>query len=124
MSPLFFIGASPSMAALRECCFRQHEDTELRGWMEQFGRLGLDSRLVPELPLKMQSFDEEVVIVSMEDPTGGPPGFTAVVIHNQGVTAMLNLAFESTCGRAAKPFMGSKPEEERMGEDETMHWPR
>ena len=81
------------------------EDSELRGWMEQFGRLGLDSRVVPELPLKMQSFDEDVVIISMQDPTGGQPSFTAVVIHNRGVTAMLNLAFEHLWA-AAKPFMG------------------
>jgi hypothetical protein len=80
------------------------EDIELRGWMEQFGRLGLESRVVPELSLKMQSFDEEVVIVSMQDPAGGQPSFTAVVIHNQGVTAMLNLAFEHLWA-AAKPFM-------------------
>lgn len=81
------------------------EDIELRRWMEQFGRLGLDSRLVAELPLKMQIFDEEVVLLSMQDPTGGPPRFTAVVIHNRGVTAMLNLAFEHLWA-GARPFTG------------------
>jgi HTH-type transcriptional regulator, sugar sensing transcriptional regulator len=79
------------------------EDTELRGWMEQFARLGLESRLVSELPLKMQSFDEEVVMVSMQDPAGGQPSFTAVAIHNRGVTAMLDLAFERLWA-SAKPF--------------------
>jgi hypothetical protein len=50
--------------------------------------------VVPELPLKMQAFDDEVVLVSMQDPAGGPPSFTAVAIHNRGAVAMLNLAFE------------------------------
>ncbi len=70
------------------------EETELRGWLEQFCKLGLNTRLIPQLPLKMQSFDEEVALLSMQDPAGGKPSFTAVVIHNRGVTAMLNLAFE------------------------------
>ena len=55
---------------------------------------GLAVRLAETLPLKMQSFDDETVLLSMQDPAGGPPSFTAVVIHNRGVAAMLNLAFE------------------------------
>jgi hypothetical protein len=69
-------------------------DPELRGWMRQFHQWGLEIRIVPELPLKMQTFDDEVVLLSMQDPAGGPPSFTAVAIHNRGVVAMLNLAFE------------------------------
>jgi hypothetical protein len=70
------------------------QDAELAGWMTQFREWGLDIRTVPEMPLKMQAFDDEVVLVSMQDPAGGPPSFTAVVIHNRGLVAMLNLAFE------------------------------
>jgi hypothetical protein len=70
------------------------EDAELRGWMMQFRDWGLEIRIVPELPLKMQAFDDEVVLVSMQDPAGGQPSFTAVAIHNRGAVAMLNLAFE------------------------------
>jgi HTH-type transcriptional regulator, sugar sensing transcriptional regulator len=80
-------------------------DAELRDWMKQFREWGLDSRVVPELPLKMQAFDDEVVLISMQDPTGGQPSFTAVVIHNRGLVAMLNLAFEHLWD-GARPFNG------------------
>lgn len=89
------------------------DDIEVRGLIEQFGRLGLDSRLVAELPLKMQIFDEEVVLLSMQDPTGGPPRFTAVVIHNRGVTAMLNLAFEHLWAEARPSRVETERRDER-----------
>jgi hypothetical protein len=38
----------------------------------------------------------------MQDPAGGQPSFTAVAIHNRGLVAMLNLAFEH-------PWVGAKP---------------
>lgn len=67
---------------------------------------GLDVRLAEALPLKMQAFDDETVLLSMQDPAGGPPSFTAVVIHNRGVAAMLNLAFEQL-------WAGAKPLEDQ-----------
>jgi hypothetical protein len=79
------------------------DDAELREWMVTFREWGLDIRVTPNLPLKMQAFDDEIVLVSMQDPTGGPPSFTAVAIHNRGVVAMLNLAFEHLWANA-KPF--------------------
>src|SRR2546430_2371101 len=82
-----------------------------RGWMEQLRGSGLDIRITPDLPLKMQSFDDEVVLVSMQDPAGGEPSFTAVAIHNRGVVAMLNLAFEHLWNNA-RPFRG-EPERGR-----------
>jgi hypothetical protein len=78
------------------------------GVCELFTRLdreGLSVRLVDDMPLKMQVFDEEVVLLSMQDPAGGPPSFTAVLIHNRGVASMLNLAFEHLWAEA-KPFTG------------------
>jgi hypothetical protein len=50
--------------------------------------------VAPELPLKMQAFDDEAVLISMQDPAAGQPSFTAVAIHNRGLVAMVNLAFE------------------------------
>jgi hypothetical protein len=87
------------------------EDAELRGWMTQFRGSGLDIRIAQDLPLKMQSFDDEVVLVSMQDPAGGEPSFTAVAIHNRGVVAMLNLAFEHLWSNA-RPFQ-EEPERGR-----------
>jgi HTH-type transcriptional regulator, sugar sensing transcriptional regulator len=76
------------------CDTKTMQDAELAGWMTQFQEWGLDIRVAPELPLKMQTFDDEVVLVSMQDPAGGQPSFTAVAIHNRGLVAMLNVAFE------------------------------
>jgi HTH-type transcriptional regulator, sugar sensing transcriptional regulator len=87
------------------------EDADLRGWMTPFRGSGLDIRITPALPMKMRSFDDEVVLVSMQDPAGGEPSFTAVAIHNRGVVAMLNLAFEHLWDNA-RPFRG-EPERGR-----------
>jgi len=70
------------------------DDPLLRGWIDDLSGRGLVVRLIRELPLKMQAFDDEVVLVSMQDPTAGEPGFTAVLIRNRGMVAMMNLAFE------------------------------
>ena len=79
------------------------EDNSIRSWLDQYRQAGMEIRVVPELPLKMQSFDDEVVLVSMQDPAGGPPSFTAVAIRNRGAVAMLNLAFEQLWSQA-RPF--------------------
>jgi hypothetical protein len=100
-------------------------DPELRAWIKQFHEWGLDVRIVPELPLKMQTFDDEVVLLSMQDPAGGPPSFTAVAIHNRGVVAMLNLAFEHLWAHA-RPFAdaveagtrSNKREEQAQNDDQ------
>ena len=94
-------------------------DPELRAWMGQFREWGLNIRVVPELPLKMQAFDDEVVLVSMQDPAGGQPSFTAVVVHNRGLVAMLNLAFEHLWA-GAKPFDGCPPQEPEITLDEKL----
>ncbi|QLA15502.1 TrmB family transcriptional regulator [Desulfolutivibrio sulfoxidireducens] len=86
-------------------------DPEFSGWMSRLADRGLSIRLSPEVPLKIQSFDDEVVLVSMQDPMAGEPSFTAVVIHNRGLAAMLGLAFEHLWERA-RPFpekAGSEP---------------
>ena len=62
------------------------EDEKMREWMGQFVEWGVEVKVVETLPLKMQAFDDEVVLISMQDPAGGQPSYTAV--------AMLNLAFE------------------------------
>jgi hypothetical protein len=91
-------------------------DAELREWVMQFRHWGLDIRVAAELPLKMQTFDDEVVLVSMQDPAGGQPSFTAVAIHNHGLVAMLNLAFEHLWDMA-KPLLTAEAKREEQ-EDE------
>lgn len=79
------------------------EDPELRALLAVCVAEGMTLRVAPSVPLKMQTFDDEVVLLSMQDPAGGAPRFTAVVIHNRGVVSMLNLAFEHLWA-GAKPF--------------------
>ncbi|MEA4858455.1 TrmB family transcriptional regulator [Solidesulfovibrio sp.] len=69
-------------------------DGALAAFLGELRPLGLAVRTVPALPLKMQIFDDESVLLSMQDPAGGAARFTAVVIHNRGVASMLGLAFE------------------------------
>jgi hypothetical protein len=101
------------------CDTETMQDAELAGWVTQFREWGLDIRVAPELPLKMQAFDDEVVLVSMQDPASGQPSFTAVAVHNRGLVAMLNLAFEHLWA-GAKP-LGAKGEhaaEEQVSNEE------
>ena len=83
------------------------EDADLATALGDCCRAGLDLRIVPSLPLKMQAFDDEVALLSMQDPAGGPPSFTAVVIRNRGVVAMLGLAFEQLWA-GAEPYREDK----------------
>jgi sugar-specific transcriptional regulator TrmB len=70
------------------------DDAELREWMITFQEWGQQIRLVPVLPVKMNSFDEQAALLSMQDPVGGPPSFTALAIRHPGTVAFLNMAFE------------------------------
>lgn len=76
------------------CESKMLEDIQTRQWIGQFIQSGLELRVSESLPLKMQAFDDEIVLISMQDPVGGQPNYTAVAIHNRGAVAMLNLAFE------------------------------
>ncbi len=79
------------------------EDDELLIWLSTFHEWGQEIRLVPELPIKMQAFDDDVVLISMQDPVGSPPSLTAIAIEHKGMVAMMNLAFEQIWERS-KPY--------------------
>jgi hypothetical protein len=70
------------------------EDAELSEWMADLSAKGQEVRLAESLPVKMQAFDDEIALLSMQDPVGGPPSFTALAIRHRGTVALLNLAFE------------------------------
>jgi sugar-specific transcriptional regulator TrmB len=70
------------------------EDDELREWMGTFCEWGQEIRIVEHLPVKMQAFDDSVALLSMQDPVGGPPSFTAIAVRHAGTVAFLNTAFE------------------------------
>lgn len=79
------------------------EDPELRAWMEELSLKGQEIRLVERLPVKMQLFDDESALLSMQDPVGGEPSFTGLAIRHRGAVALLNLAFERLWDEGA-PF--------------------
>jgi hypothetical protein len=70
------------------------EDAELREWMTTLREWGQQIRIAAEIPVKIQAFDDEAALLSMQDPVGGPPSFTALVIRHRGTVAFLNVAFE------------------------------
>ncbi len=70
------------------------EDTELRSWVRQFVAWGQQARVVTELPIKTNLFDERVALLSLQDPLTGKPSFTALCVTHPGFTQMLSIAFE------------------------------
>jgi HTH-type transcriptional regulator, sugar sensing transcriptional regulator len=85
------------------CDDEASSDPELSEWLHEFRRWGLEIRVALELPLKMQAFDDEAALISMQDPAAGEPSFTAIAVQNRGLVAMLNMAFERLW-EAAIPF--------------------
>jgi hypothetical protein len=79
------------------------EDAELREWMTTLREWGQQIRIAEEIPIKMQAFDDDAALLSMQDPVGGPPSFTALVIRHRGTVAFLNMAFEGLW-QQSEPF--------------------
>jgi DNA-binding PadR family transcriptional regulator len=88
------------------------DDVELRGWMDELSAKGQQIRVVEHLPTKMQVFDDEIAVLSMRDPVGGPPSFTALAIRHRGAVALLNLAFERLWDQGL-PYPFSKDHDDR-----------
>ena len=71
------------------------QDPSSREFIRQCQDWGQQVRFVPELPFKMQLFDERVTLLSLQDPLAGTPSFTAVSITHPGLAKMLQIAFET-----------------------------
>ncbi len=81
------------------------QDAQLSEWMTAFREYGQEIRLVEHLPIKMQAFDDESALLSLQDPVGGAPSFTAIAIHHPGTVAFLNMAFEQLW-QTGEPYNG------------------
>jgi hypothetical protein len=79
-------------------------DKELRGWMDAVLMLRQEIRLVRDVPVKMQSFDDAAVILAMHGPSADAAGSTAIV-RDRGMVALLNLGFERLWDEGT-PFEG------------------
>jgi len=71
------------------------QEPDSRDFICQCQTWGQQVRFVPELPFKMQLFDNQVTLLSLQDPLAGAPSFTALSISHPGLAQMLQIAFES-----------------------------
>ena len=71
------------------------QDPSSREFIHQCQTWGQQVRFVPEVPFKMQLFDERVTLLSLQDPLAGSPSFTALNITHPGLAKMLKIAFET-----------------------------
>ena len=70
------------------------ETPQIQEWIDTYRETGQQIRIADAIPVKMQAFDDHTVMLSMQDPVGGPPSFTMAVIRHPGTVEFLNMAFE------------------------------
>lgn len=70
-------------------------DPEFFNLVCQFHALGEGVRFVPELPIKVNVYDERTAVILLQDPVGGQSSLTCLVIEHTSMAKALRLAFES-----------------------------
>lgn len=75
--------------------FNAWEEPNGRDFIQQCKAWGQEVRFVAEVPFKMQLFDGQVTLLSLQDPLAGTPSFTALSVSHPGLAQTLGLAFES-----------------------------
>lgn len=63
--------------------------------IRQFHSLGEGIRFVPELPLKVNLYDERIAVILLQDPVSGQSSLTCLVIEHTSMAKALKVAFES-----------------------------
>jgi sugar-specific transcriptional regulator TrmB len=76
------------------------DDLPSRELVRQCIAWGQQARFLDDVPVKMQLHDDKVALLSLQDPLGGEPRFTAIAVTNLGLTQLLSVAFESLWERA------------------------
>ncbi|NJN15916.1 MAG: TrmB family transcriptional regulator [Oscillochloris sp.] len=71
------------------------DDEELLGWVKHFIAWGQQARVVNQLPIKLNLYDNRVALLSLQDPVTSRPSLTALCVTHPSFTNMLSLAFES-----------------------------
>lgn len=74
-------------------------------------RLGQEIRVCDHLPVKMHAFDGSTALLSLQDPVGGRPSFTAIITHHAGMVEALKITFAAlwTNARRYEPPGGAQP---------------
>jgi hypothetical protein len=75
--------------------FNIWQDPVSREFIQQCQDWGQQVRFVAELPFKMQLFDQQTTLISLQDPRFSTPAFTALSISHVGLAKMLQIAFET-----------------------------
>jgi sugar-specific transcriptional regulator TrmB len=71
------------------------EDPKFFDLVCQFHSLGEGIRLVPELPLKVNLYDERTAVILLRDPVSGQSSLTCLVIEHTSMARALKVAFEA-----------------------------
>jgi sugar-specific transcriptional regulator TrmB len=88
------------------------EEPGVRELARTCAELGQEIRIHDHLPVKMHAFDGKRALLSLQDPVGGMPSFTAILTHHAGMTEALNITF-ATLWETAKPFtIGEEDDDE------------
>ena len=85
------------------------EDPSSRDFIRQCQEWGQEVRFVPEVPFKMQLFDERTILLSLQDPLVSTPSFTALSINHPGLAKMLQIAFETLWREGTVDAQGVDP---------------
>ena len=71
------------------------DDPAFFNLIRQFHALGEAIRFLPELPLKVNLYDERVAVILLRDPVSGGSNLTCVVIEHTSMAKALKVAFEA-----------------------------
>ncbi len=71
------------------------DDPQLFDLVSQFYALGEDMRFVPEVPLKVNLYDECIAVILLRDPVSGQSSLTCLVINHTSMTKALKVTFEA-----------------------------
>jgi hypothetical protein len=71
------------------------EEPKFFDLIRHFHALGEDIRFVPEVPLKVNLYDERTAVVLLQDPVSGQSSLTCLVIKHTSMARALKVAFES-----------------------------
>lgn len=71
------------------------DDPKLFDLVRQFHTLGEEIRFVPEVPLKVNLYDEHIAVILLQDPVSGQSSLTCLVIDHTSMAKALKVAFEA-----------------------------
>jgi hypothetical protein len=72
-----------------------YSDPKFFHLVRQLHALGDAIRFVPELPLKVNLYDERLSVILLQDPVSGHSSLTCLVIEHASMARALKVAFEA-----------------------------